>query len=427
MKKCFTLLLLILMFAGCSEEEEQKPAAPYAGTNKAIIDRRQSEVGSRQSAVGSPIAADHSRKHTIRKRQPADFLLKVADQPRRIDTTFIQKLIRFQSPESEIDLREPVSREYLVSSVDNPDFESMILLSHERSIKINFDNDIFDNTDRYFTNGIRFDFISPVMRQSPLSYLMVPYWGHGINYYGISICQNMYTPSTTKLGGILYGDRPYAASLFIEGFKITNDRKKKFRQTTGIDLGVIGPSSYGDFVQKSFHNSVPTNNEPLGWENQIQDDLVLNYNLSYEKGIFGSRHLELNLNATGALGTLYTNAGGGFLLRAGRMNPYFDSYGFSRMMVDKARGYSRFQVFGFLTSTVKLVGYDATLQGGMFNKSSVYTLPAGEISSVTYQASLGLTLAYAGFRFDLEQFVLSPEFHGCSWHKWVHLGVTFGM
>jgi len=327
----------------------------------------------------------------------------------------------------EIDFREPVNRGYLFSPVENPEFSSMILLSHDRSIRINFDNDILDNTDRYYTNGIRFDFISPFLKQSPLSWLMVPYWGQGINYYGVSIGQNMYTPYTTKVGGIHQGDRPYASYLFIGSFKISNDPGKKFRQTSEIVLGVIGPSAYGDFVQKSFHNSIPTNNEPLGWEYQIQNDLVLNYNLTFEKGLVSNRRMELNLNGVSALGTLYTNMGGGFQFRAGLLNPYFDNYGFSRMKVNEAKVYSKFQVFIFITSLGKLVGYDATLEGGIFNRSSIYTLKRREVSLFTYQGTLGFTLSYAGIRLDVEQFLLSPEFHGCAWHKWVHIGVTFGM
>jgi lipid A 3-O-deacylase len=429
MKKYFTLLLLVLFFAGCREEEEQKPASPFSRMKTATIDAgRKTEVGSQKPEVGGQKPEVGGEQTAVRNQQLKERNSPVTERQLPIlDSSLIRKLRMMEGLEFEIDLREPVSREYLFSGVENPDFESMILLSHDRSVKINFDNDIFDNTDRYYTNGIRFDFISPVLRQSPLSYLMVPYWGKGMNYYGVSICQNMYTPYTTKVGGIHEGDRPYAAYLFIGGFKISNDRGRKFRQTTEIDLGVIGPSSYGDFVQKSFHNSVPTNNEPLGWENQVQNDLVLNYNLAFEKGIVSMRSLDLNIKATSALGTLYTNISGGFQFRAGIMNPYFASYGYSRAMVNKVKGYSKFQAFGFVTSNVKLVGYDATLEGGMFNKTSVYTLSSSNLFPLVYQGTLGFTLSYAGIRLDVEQYLLSPEFHGCAWHKWMHIGVTFGI
>jgi lipid A 3-O-deacylase len=352
---------------------------------------------------------------------------KEPTERRPIDSALISKLINLSKSDTEIDMQEPVNRAYFFSPVENPEFSSLILLSHDRSVRINFDNDIFDNTDRYYTNGIRFDFVSPALKQSPLSWCMVPYWGHAVNYYGISIGQNMYTPYTTKVGGIHQGDRPYAAYLFLGSFKISNDASNKFRQTSEIDIGVIGPSSFGDFVQKSFHSSVPTNNEPLGWEYQIQNDLVLNYNLTFEKGLVSTRRIEFNLNALGDLGTLYTNMGGGFLFRTGIMNSYFDSYGYSNSKLNKAKGYSKFQVFLFITSLGKLVGYDATLEGGMLNKSSIYTLSSKDISLLTYQGSIGLTIAYAGLRLDLEQFLLSPEFHGGELHKWGHIGITIGM
>jgi hypothetical protein len=434
MRIYITLILFVLFFARCSEDDERRPKSAV-GSRQSAVSSRQSAVSSQQSAVGSRKTeygtryTVHGTRHTVQgTRFTADRGLPTADRrPPTLDTTFIRRLRQQASSGQEIDLREPVSRAYLLSSVENPEFSSMILLSHDRSIRINFDNDILDNTDRYYTNGIRFDFISPYLRQSPLSWLMIPYWGKGINYYGVSIGQNMYTPFSTKVGGIHQGDRPYAAYLFIGGFKISNDPGKKFRQTSEIDLGVIGPSSFGDFVQKSFHNSVPTNNEPLGWEYQIQDDLVLNYNLAYEKGIFSNRRTDFNLDVTGALGTLYTNMAGGFQFRAGLMNPYFGSYGYSRMKVDKAQGYSKLQIFVFITSLGKLVGYDATLEGGMFNRSSIYTLTSSDLYRLTYQGTVGFTLSYAGVRLDVEQFLLSPEFHGCAWHKWVHIGVTFGM
>jgi hypothetical protein len=81
----------------------------------------------------------------------------------------------------------------------------------------------------------------------------------------------------------------------------------------------------------------------------------------------------------------------------------------------------------FLTSRGKLIGYDATLQGGFFNKSSEYTISSTDISRFVYQGSAGITLVCSGVRLDIEQFILSPEFHKGWWHKWVHLAITFSL
>lgn len=341
------------------------------------------------------------------------------------DSLLVQRMLWLRSKNIEIDLNEPKSREFFFSPVENVKFPSMITLSHERFLQINFDNDILDNTDRFYTNGIRFDFISPVFQHFPPNLLMIPYWRSGMNYYGISLIQNMYTPSTTKIGGILYGDRPYAAYLILKSFKITNDSRDKFRQISEIDIGIIGPASLGDFVQKSFHNNVPTNSEPLGWEYQIQNDLILNYNLSYEKGVLYRKNLEINLTGTGALGTLYTNIGGGIMLRTGILNPYFENFGISKKSIYEEKGLHRMQILFFLKSNMKFVGYDATLEGGFFNRTSSYTIGQKSVMRFVYQGSACLTFSYGGVGINVEQFLLSPEFHNGWWHKWVHIGLNF--
>jgi lipid A 3-O-deacylase len=72
-----------------------------------------------------------------------------------------------------------------------------------------------------------------------------------------------------------------------------------------------------------------------------------------------------------------------------------------------------------------VVGYDATLEGGLLNRSSAYTMTGSEISRFVFQTSLGLVISYGGFQIEAEQFMLSPEFNEGLWHKWGHIGLTF--
>jgi hypothetical protein len=189
-------------------------------------------------------------------------------------------------------------------------------------------------------------------------------------------------------------------------------------------VGIIGPNSYGEWVQQAFHSSVPTNNEPLGWEYQIKNDLVLNYSIAYEKGLFMKRNIDLVISSVGNIGTLYTNFSGGIQLRTGWMNSYFANLGVAKRTLLQEQDLRKFQCFFFVKMAGKLVGYDATLEGGLLNRSSVYTIPAGEISRVVFQGSGGISISSGGFRLDLEQFLLSPDFHNGWWHKWVHVSLT---
>lgn len=324
-----------------------------------------------------------------------------------------------------IDMNEPLNRRQFDQPVENGSFISMITLSDQYILEFDFDNDILDYTDRFYTNGISIGLTAPWLHMNPARFLMVPYWSSAINYYSLSIVQNMYTPSTTKTGGILYGDRPYAAYLYLASKKISNDRVHRFRQSSELDLGIIGPDSYGGWVQQSFHKSVPSNHEPLGWEYQIQNDLVFNYTLNYQKGVVDMNNFDLVLSASTQVGTLYTNTSGGLQMRAGWFNPFFANLGFDKKSNLVRQGLRRNQLYFFIKGSGKLVGYDATLQGGLFNSTSVYTLPASDISRLTFQSSAGVTASLGGFEFNLEQFLLSPEFSSGLWHKWVHISLAF--
>ena len=112
------------------------------------------------------------------------------------------------------------------------------------------------------------------------------------------------------------------------------------------------------------------------------------------------------------------------MFRTGRFNSYFANLGVSRESYNRGHGLRNTQVFFFMRVSGKLVGYDATLQGGAFNHSSVYTIPANEVSRLVFTGSAGLTFSYGGFRVNLEQFLQSPEFHEGWWHKWMSLGIT---
>lgn len=433
MRKSLILFILLLFSCHCIRVDDTTlNIVPEAGQTKSnstnLAGGSHPETpGSQPSLTKGPenIKRKHLKKRKFRTVAPDKNLAKIPARP--VDTLFITHLKYLQSNGIDPDLNEPVTKNYIFTPVDNRKFQSMITLSRESYLKVNFDNDILDYTDRFYTNGIKIEFISPGLQMNPVSRLMLPYWRSGTNYYGLSLVQNMFTPSTTKLGGVLYGDRPYSAYLYVGTFKITNDTAHNFRQTSELDAGIIGPNSYGEWVQRSFHNAVPTNNEPLGWQYQVQNDLVLNFMVSFEQGIVCQKNIDIVLFATGNLGTLYTNVSGGGQIRAGWLNPYFSNLGLGKKDAFTHSGLRKVQVFLFVQGSGKLVGYDATLQGGMFNKSSIYTLTSDYISHAVFQTSGGVTLSYNGIRIDVEQVILSPEFHNGWWHKWMHFALAFSL
>ena len=131
-------------------------------------------------------------------------------------------------------------------------------------LRVIFDNDIFDNTDYYYTNGVRFELVLPFAGQSPVNKILLGIKSSDFGFSGFSVTQNIYTPVNPETTEIDYGDRPFAAYLTIGQFRETYQLKRKLQIKSALDLGVMGPSSMGETVQSSIHYL-----EPTGWEYQV--------------------------------------------------------------------------------------------------------------------------------------------------------------
>ncbi len=59
---------------------------------------------------------------------------------------------------------------------------------------------------------------------------------------------------------------------------------------------------------------------------------------------------------------------------------------------------------------VSAVGYDATLQGGLFNHSSPYTIAAGDINRLTLQNRYGITIVFKHLYLEYFQSGNTQEF-----------------
>ena len=293
-------------------------------------------------------------------------------------------------------------------------------LSQDRLFTAHFNNDVMLNIDRYYTNGIRFDYIDPALAKSPFGYFMLPYRNHSVNYHGISLVQDIYTPITLDTTAIQYGDRPFAGVLYIGQFKITLDPVKKFKQVSEVNFGVLGPNSLGGFVQTTIHETKPT-----GWVNQVSNDVIFNYHVRFEKGLVNNQHFDFNSVFEGKAGTLHTNIGAGFYTRIGSFMPYFSNIGLVNPGRDAYSAKSKIQYAINLTSILRVVAYDATLQGGMFTRDNIHTLSPEEISRLVFNAGLGIEFSYKFVGFQAKMNYISPEFKSGKQHLWLHMAATF--
>lgn len=157
---------------------------------------------------------------------------------------------------------------------------------------------------------------------------------------------------------------------------------------------------------------------PLGWRNQIKNDVVLNYEVAYEKQLFRYRdYFSVQGNSSLQVGTLFTNASVGFNTSAGLINAPFSS----------EENNKKFQVYLYAQPLLKIVGFDATLQGGIFNNDSPYTIPAEDIERITGQANFGVVVKINSFYLEYTRSTITREFETGSAANWGGVRLGFGI
>ena len=292
---------------------------------------------------------------------------------------------------------------------------SFLDINSDKYFRFHYENDYFTATDKYYTQGVNLEFVHPCLQKNPLTKTLLRFKESPVKY-GLSIEQNGYTPTSISHDDILYGDRPFAANLILKTFIVSTDTMHKKRLSAILSTGFIGPAAFGEEEQRGIHHALK-NIEPHGWQHQIQNDIILNYALNYDKQLIHYKnYFLLNANAQINVGTLNDKATVGFTMMLGKMNNPF-------MNIDKTN--KNFQFYVFSQSLVSAIAYDETLQGGLFNRSSPYTIPAQQMSRLTLQDNFGVVMMVRRIYLEYDQSILSKEFKTGKFHRWGGIKVGF--
>ena len=292
--------------------------------------------------------------------------------------------------------------------------------SPDHLISYTFANDVFFRTDYYFTQGITLDVVLPILAKSPVNKLLLGGKMAGVRYHGVKLFYDGFTPLRIQDAFIRVGDRPYASYIYATAYRSINQPMRRQRFTAGLELGYIGPAAGAKGFQTKVHDLLDAVT-PRGWDYQVQNDLVLGYQIAGEKQMLGGKFAELIGTARAAAGTLHTLAATGLLVRGGKMNPYFSNLGVTS--ASGRTGLQKLQVYAQGRVEGRLVGYNATLQGGVFNQNNPYTLSASQVRRTVLQGSGGLVLANGGVCFEPSATWVSPEFRNGRAHRWVQFAL----
>lgn len=282
------------------------------------------------------------------------------------------------------------------------------------TVGLTIENDLFSDTDRHYTNGLRLTFLTTpdaVPRWVTAAATALPFFpDEGEMRASFALGQNMFTPADITRASPGPDDRPYAGWLYAAVGLVadTGDRLDRVE----LSVGVVGPSAHAAEAQTLVH-SITGSPEPKGWSTQLDDEpaVLLQWQRAWRETIVADLagfSLDATPHVGAALGNVYTYAAAGGMLRFGHDLPH--DYGPPR--IQPALPGSGFFVasegFGwylFAGTEIRLVARDIFLDGNTVGGST-------GIDRIPLVADLqaGLAVAWGPVRLAYTHVLRSPEF-----------------
>lgn len=301
------------------------------------------------------------------------------------------------------------------------------ILTNQRYLGIRFDNDFWDYTDYYYTNGIGISYINPIFASSPISRILVSNGTNGVDYYGLQIDQQMYTSTKPKVDSILIGDRPWASFSTIGQFAYSFDRKNKIRHYSEFNIGILGPESGGGFLQDLVHTILPNNSPPQGWANQIKTDIIIDYVYDIQKILYETKIFESYIQAGAQAGTLRDHVSWGFGIKYGSFIPLYQDIPNKNYKKNQSTTHKKWRFNLIFDIKTKLIGYDATLQGGVTDRTSIYVIPTTQMNRFVIEGFGGFETSYGIWELQAFQYWKSKEFSTGRDHKYVSIRLNIAL
>lgn len=305
------------------------------------------------------------------------------------------------------------------------------------TVNLYFENDLFDETDQNYTNGIRLSWISPdttsyqddpafpawlraANRRLRLLHSNAPDTEHNLV---VSLGQLMFTPENTAARELQPEQRPYAGYLhFGIAYHTRSDGRLDIMQ---IDLGIVGPSALGQDTQDLIHD-LRGFEKYNGWDHQLRDEPTVQLLYEQKRRLFRHTwHSEFGhdfiAHGGASLGNVATHLNFGGEYRIGWELP--DDFGTSAVRAGgdnsapgrngarRKQGAGIHGVHAFFAVDSRLVARDIFLDGNTFKDShSVDKKP------LVADAYAGVSFLAGRWKFSYAQVFRTREFDGQPHH-----------
>jgi lipid A 3-O-deacylase len=277
-------------------------------------------------------------------------------------------------------------------------------------ISIQHDNDLLNpagqETDEYYTAGtyLKYSFLSRTDRNLLNKILFSP--GHpAYSFLGIGLTQWMYTPSDLESTSPGKGDYPYSGALFL-GLSRENIISPGKRFRSELWLGSMGPSALTRETQMAVHHVIHAE-KPEGWQHQLPDYPIINYNLYFESGLVSPGTIKINAFAGSQTGTLLNTLKFGLNLGFSNIKgEYFPDqvYALNNRETHKIKLYIQ------LAPALELVATNSLLQGSLFGKKNYYYIKEGDLERVLFEMTGMAGIQLKHFSIIYRQIYESREF-----------------
>jgi hypothetical protein len=192
------------------------------------------------------------------------------------------------------------------------------------ALTISVENDVFTGSDNNYTNGIGATWVSNDLRTYEDGSFVrswggfwdfLPFVGDDgyTTYASWTVAQEMHTPHDITLVNPPLDDQPYAGVLYVDSVLYARSEHSTF--AWDLKLGVVGPASQAESVQKHFHDLIG-GDEPMGWDTQLPNEPIINVGVTaahlWKEGDAGeSARWRLVPVGHAGLGTYFTGVGAG--------------------------------------------------------------------------------------------------------------------
>jgi len=255
-----------------------------------------------------------------------------------------------------------------------------------REFSFTSENDAFllQVKDAYYTNGVFINF-----RIADTSSLRK-------KIHSFEIGQKIFTPVSKKAETGNEIDRPYCGYLFARYTQLTSYKNDALFQWGG-SFGIVGNASLGEALQNSYHKLFGFKRFE-GWKYQVRNDIGINVNASFIQTLFNYQDLfKVVPIAEATLGTHFTNARAGAIFCVGSYESNKSSALFNtRVSSGYAAPKKKMELFMYAYPSILVQAYNATVQGGLFNKGNGAILADPE----TWVFEQRWGICFAGNRFS---------------------------